>query len=148
MDRLRRLRWEIPTTLPFYSNNRRMGVPGGLEQHQADGSSSLDGSSRRMGDPNCSRTPRCCRGWRIRRKEASDDESFHPTVLLLLHRIHSSTCAPVSLIFSGPLSPLFSTSIIVSPIFYCYCGNRSANFPSAHCLVQLYSVNSVGTHDA
>jgi len=38
MDRLRRLRWEIPTTLPFYSNNRRMGVPGGLEQHQVDGS--------------------------------------------------------------------------------------------------------------
>ena len=142
MDRLRRLRWEIPTTLPFYSNNRQMGVPGGLEQHQADG------SNRRMGDPNCSRTPRCCRGWRIRCKEASDDESFHPTVLLLLHRIHSSTCAPVSLIFSGPLSPLFSTSIIVSPIFYCYCENRSANFPSAHCPVQLYSVNSVGTHDA
>jgi len=48
-----------------------------------------------MGDPNCSRTPRCCHGWRIRHKEASDDESFHPTVLLLLHRIHSSTCAPV-----------------------------------------------------
>ena len=50
MDRLRRLRWEIPTTLPFYSNNRRMGVPGGWEQQfgweqQADGRSQLQQDS-------------------------------------------------------------------------------------------------------
>jgi hypothetical protein len=69
-----------------------------------------------MGDPNCageitthlrrsrqpvdgrSKTQRCSLGWRMRHKEASDDESLHRTVLLLLHRTHSSMCAPVILI--------------------------------------------------
>jgi hypothetical protein len=89
-------------------------------QQQADGSSirwidnSWDGSSRWMGDPNCvgeisthcrsplfrhradeSKTHRRCHGWRMQRKEASNDKSFHPTVLLLLNRIHTSMCAQV-----------------------------------------------------
>jgi len=128
MDKLRRpSARETPTAPPYIRSL--------LARNQADGSN---------------RTHRCCLGWKMWRKEASDDKSFHPTVPPLLHRTLSSTCAPVSLIFSRSLSdaaavflfsfvcvvedcrfdqPVVGTmcprSIVLSPIFHRYRGNRS-----------------------